>query len=221
MRVSRETRDERREQERGSVSRNVCDASASSPLGVGCWMLDVGCSSFHPKALCSRPSPLARRSRAFTLIELLLVLSLLVIITSLAAPAMANFIRGRALDSEARRLMALMHAGQSRAVSEGMPMLLWVDGPNGSYGLQAETTDKSGDPKAESFTLDSTLQIAVLNISAADTTFQNLPAIRFQPDGTVDENSPQTLQLTDSAGVSRWLMENRTRTGYEVSDTKP
>ena len=52
---------------------------------------------------------------AFTLIELILVLALLVIITSLAAPAMANFIRGRALDSEARRLSALMHAAQSRA----------------------------------------------------------------------------------------------------------
>ena len=37
--------------------------------------------------------------RAFTLIELTLVLALLVVITSLAAPAMANFIRGRALDS--------------------------------------------------------------------------------------------------------------------------
>ena len=56
-------------------------------------------------------------SPAFTLVELLLVLALLVVITSLVAPAMSNFIRGRALDSEARRLFALMHAGQSRAVS--------------------------------------------------------------------------------------------------------
>jgi hypothetical protein len=39
-------------------------------------------------------------------------------------------------------------------------------------------------------------------------------------DGTVDENSPQTLQLTDSAGVSRWLIESRNRTGYEISDTR-
>jgi len=170
---------------------------------------------------CYRPSALGPRPRAFTLIELLLVLSLLVVITSLAAPAMANFIRGRALDSEARRLIALTHAAQSRAVSEGMPMLLWIDSPNNAYGLQAETTGKSGDPQAESFSVDSTLQIVVLNVSASDTTFQNLPAIRFLPDGTVDENSPQVLQLTDSAGVSRWLVENRTRTGYEVTDTKP
>src|SRR5271154_6226165 len=90
-----------------------------------------------------------RNRRAFTLIELVFVLALLVIITSLAAPAMANFIRGRALDSEARRMIALMDAGQSRAVSEGMPMVLWVDEKNGAYGLEAETTGQKGDPKAE------------------------------------------------------------------------
>src|ERR1022692_651444 len=59
--------------------------------------------------------------RAFTLIELILVLALLGIITSMVAPAMSNFVRGRALDSEARRVFALIHAGQTRAVSEGMP----------------------------------------------------------------------------------------------------
>lgn len=159
-------------------------------------------------------------SSAFTLIELILVLALLVVITSLAAPAMANFIRGRALDSEARRLFALMHASQSRAVSEGMPMVLWVDEKQGAYGLEAETTGKTGDPKAENLTVDSTLQIAVLNIGlSTPTTFNNLPAIRFLADGSVDENSPQTLQLTDSAGVSRWLIESRNHTGYEIRDT--
>jgi type II secretion system protein H len=159
--------------------------------------------------------------RAFTLIELILVLALLVIATSLAAPAMANFIRGRAMDSEARRLIALMHAGQSRAVSEGMPMVLWVDEKNGLYGLQAETPGQNGDPKAENLSVDSTLQIAVLNVGLnAPTTFNNLPAIRFLADGTVDEDSPQTLQLTDSAGVSRWLIESRARTGYEISDSQ-
>ncbi len=100
---------------------------------------------------------------AFTLIELLLILAMLVIITSLAAPAVANFIRGRALDSEGRRLFALIHAGQSRAVSEGMPMVLWVNEKQNAYGLQAQTTGKNGDPDAEKLSLDSTLTIAVQN----------------------------------------------------------
>src|SRR5665213_2302133 len=130
------------------------------------------------------------RRCAFTLIELILVLALLVIITSIAVPAMARFIRGRALGSESRRLMALMHAAQSRAVSEGMPMMLWIDEKNDTYGVAAETSGPNGDPKAEDLTVDSTLQITVANVGTAGmggtgtpTTFKNLPAIRFLPDG--------------------------------------
>ena len=170
--------------------------------------------------LCPRPSTLDPRRKAFTLVELLLVLALLVIITSMVAPAMSNFIRARAVDSEARRLFALMHAGQSRAVSEGLPMMLWVDEKKSAYGLTAETSSKGGDPKAENLTVDENVQIAVLNVGAtALTTFQNLPAIRFLADGTIDENSPQTLRLTDAKGNALWLIEARNRMGYEIRDT--
>ena len=109
-------------------------------------------------------------------------MALLVVAISLAAPALSNFVRGRALDSEARRLAALMHAGQSRAVSEGMPMVLWLDEKQGAYGLQAETTGQNGDPKAEELSVDSTLVMAVLNVGATTPVkFNNLPAIRFLP----------------------------------------
>jgi len=160
------------------------------------------------------------RRCAFTLIELILVLALLVIITSIATPAMARFIRGRALDTEARRMLALMHVAQSRAVSEGAPMMLWLDEPAGAYGLAAETSGQNGDPHAETLTVDSTLALAVLNTgTGAQTQFNHLPAIRFQADGTVDESSPSTLKLTDSDGFVRWLAETQLRTGYEISDT--
>ena len=162
----------------------------------------------------SRSAP---RDGAFTLIELILVLALLVIITSIAAPAMSKFIRGRALDSEARRLAALMHAGQSRAVSEGLTMVLWLDEKGSAYGLQAETTGQNGDAKAETLAVDSTLQLAAVNTGVtAPTQFQNLPAIRFLADGMVDENSPPTVQLTDADGFARQLVLGKTRAGYEI-----
>ena len=162
-----------------------------------------------------------RCRRAFTLIELILVLALLVIITSLVAPAMSNFIRGRALDSEARRLFALMHAGQSRAVSEGMPMMLWVDEKQNTYGLEAETPPTGGDSKAENLPVDGNVQISVLNAGpAALTTIRNLPAIRFMADGTIDESSPKTLRLVDAKGKALWLVELRNRMGYEIQDTE-
>jgi len=158
---------------------------------------------------------------AFTLIELILVLVLLVIITSLAAPAMSNFIRGQALGSEARRLVALMHAGQSRAVSEGLPMVLWVNEKQGTYGLQAEATGRGGDPRAENLSLDENLQITVVNTgSGGPNRLGGLPAIRFLPDGTVDENSPQTLRLIDAKGQALWLIESRDHNGYEIRDTE-
>jgi type II secretion system protein H len=164
-----------------------------------------------------RPSACGSRLAGFTLIELILVLALVVVITSLAAPAMANFIRGQALGSEARRLVALMHAGRSRAVSEGLPMVLWVDEKQGTYGLQAEMTGRNGDPKAENLSLDGNLQIAVVSTGLTGTTkFGGLPAIRFLPDGTVDENSPQTLRLTDTKGNTLWLIESRNRNDYEI-----
>ncbi len=176
----------------------------------------------HPteKDVSCHSSLVTCHTRAFTLIELVMVLALLVIITSITAPAMSRFVRGRALDSEARRLLALMHAGQARAVSEGAPMMLWVDEKSDSYGLEAETSGQNGDSKAEELTVDSTLAISVLNVSTGvQTSFKNLPAIKFLPDGTVDENSPQTLKLTDSDGFSRWLTENKLRSGYEINDT--
>jgi type II secretion system protein H len=159
--------------------------------------------------------------RAFTLIELILVMALIVIAVSMIAPRMGDFIRGRALGSEAQRLLALVREGQSRAVSEGAPMMLWIDEKQSAYGLAAETSGTAGDAKAENLALDSTLQIAVLNAgTAATATFNNLPAIKFLPDGTVDESSVPTLKLTDSAGFSRWLVETAGRTGYEIRDTE-
>ena len=158
--------------------------------------------------------------RAFTLIELILVLALLVVVVSMIAPKLSSFIRGRALDSEARRLQALAHAGQSRAVSEGMAAVLWFDQKNGVYGLEEETAPAGGDPKAESVSMAQSLQLTLGKLKGtAPTSFHNLPAIRFLPDGSIDEDSPQTLRLTDTVGASLWLVELQNRTGYEIRDT--
>jgi Tfp pilus assembly protein FimT len=137
----------------------------------------------------------------------------------MALPVMSKFIRGRALGSESARMLALMHAAQSRAVSEGMPMMFWIDAQQNGYGVAAETSGQNGDPKAEDLLADDTLKIAVVNSGAgAQTTFKNLPAIKFLPDGTVDEGSPQSVQLTDGDGFARWLTELKSRTGYEIND---
>jgi len=164
-----------------------------------------------------------RRHRcAFTLIELILVLALLVIAVSIVAPRMAGFVRGRALDAEARRLLAVMHAGQSRAVSEGMTMMLWIDQQKNAYGLEQESPGRNGDTRAQAFAVDANLRIAALHTgTSGTTTFKNLPAVRFLTDGSIDEGSPGSIQIEDAAGSVLWLVEKTDRRGYEIqSDNK-
>jgi hypothetical protein len=47
----------------------------------------------------------------------------------------------------------------------------------------------------------------------------NLPTIRFLPDGSVAEGSPQTLRLTSSDGGSLWLALSRDAVSYEIRNT--
>jgi len=157
-----------------------------------------------------------RCQRGFTLIELILVLTLLAVAASLIAPRLSNFLKGRALDSEARRLLSLTRAAQSRAVSEGMPMLLWINAAKESYGLEREDANGKSDAKALEFSVDGRVQIEVVNSSSAGTMLRQVPSIRFLPDGSIDENSPQALRLNDSTGATLWLIQTRNRMGYEI-----
>lgn len=156
------------------------------------------------------------RQRAFTLIELILVMMLLVVAVSVVAPMLSGFFRGQVVESEARRLLSLTHAGQGRAVSEGMPALLWVDTAGRAYGLQIETTSQSGDPRATQFVLEDTVNLEAINGAPARIGNRSLPAIRFLPDGSIDESSPSTFRLTGANGSTRLLVEATNHLSYAI-----
>jgi len=180
-----------------------------------------------------------RASSAFTLIELILVMALLTIVISLTAPSLSRFFHGRTLDSEARRLLALTRSGQSRAVSEGVPMDLWLNTDEGTFGLEAEPSFESSDPKAVEFETDSRLKIEVVarTAPAPDATMNrmrqastasaprvvlahaNLPTIRFLPDGSIGETSPQKLRIIGADGNSLWLAQSSDGMSYEIRST--
>ena len=176
-----------------------------------------------PNADNSRPT----RS-AFTLIELILVMAVLAIVLAFAAPSLARFFRGRSLDSEAHRFLALTRYAQSRAAAEGMPMVLWIDTRLGQYGLQAETSDRSGDTKAKEFAADASVELAVQELTGTTTSLPwqqtlaiavNRPAIRFTPDGFISESSPERILFSQShegdSGMI-WVGLSRNRLNYEI-----
>ena len=175
-----------------------------------------------------------RGNHGFTFVELLLVMALMVMMLSIAAPSLANFFRGRTLDSEARRLLALTHHGYSRAVSEGVPMVLWFDAGQKKYGLKEAAGWIDQDPRAVEFPLDPDLKLQIQPAQPRKTSaafgnrLANVPvttsqretdSIRFLPDGTIDESSPRAVSLTDRDGISRWLTVTTNNLAYELRTT--
>lgn len=168
--------------------------------------------------------------RAFTLIELVLVLALLGVAVAVAAPALSRFFSGRTLDNEARHLLAMTRYAQSRAVSEGLPMLLWLRPETGAYGLRAETAFTEEDSRAVEHTLPDALRFEVAppglegespwQLAALATGSQQF--IRFTPDGFVDPNSPQWIWLQTADGRdATWLVLTANRLQYELATLPP
>jgi type II secretion system protein H len=166
--------------------------------------------------------PARTRRAGFTLIELILVMTLLCLLTSIAMPSLSKFFRGREVQNEARQLLSLTHDAQSRAASEGFPMLLWFDSQGHAYGLTAETTvpEKSGaaspDPKEEDYTVSDKVQVDVLDGQAQLVAGRSLPAIRFMPDGTIDDLSPTEVRLIGLSGDVLWMIEATNKLSYAI-----
>lgn len=168
----------------------------------------------------------ARPGRAaFTLVELIVVMVLLLVVASLVAPRMSSFFRGRVLNHEARRMLSLINYGQSRAIAEGVPVLFWVDPSNSTYGLQIQSGYVAEDAHAVDYEADPTLSFEVPateerpESESEDETLglpDNLPVIRFTPDGFIDEVSVSkiVIKLGDEAALELGPTANRLR--YEI-----
>lgn len=170
-------------------------------------------------------------------------MALLAIVLMVTLPTLSAFFKGRTIDSEGRRLLALTHQAQSRAVSEGIPMQLWIDEDAKAYGLEAEPGWDEKDPRALRLAMDSNLSIEVrqtnvvtaaaqsllsdrlLKTPAAGSTLseaqqRNLPTFRFLPDGSFDVTNPAAAVLSDQTGAKLELRLARNRLTYEIAPAK-
>ena len=105
-------------------------------------------------------------------------------------------------------------------------MLLWIDIRQGAYGLQQEPGYTQVDTKAVEFVLGKDLRIAVADVPVlagqvrqTRQTVQanpNVPRLRFQPDGFIDQTSAQTVIIRENSGESLWITQSRNRLNYEI-----
>jgi len=173
-----------------------------------------------------------RESHAFTLIELILVMALLAVVLAVSAPSLSRFFRSRGLESEARRFMALTRHAQSRAVSEGVPMVLWLEPKQRLYGLNADRSFIEDDPMAEQFNVDESVEIEVWLSSDAiaasqasqfkdeKQTTSGLYMLRFNPDGFASLSSPEAVMFRQGDSNELWVAQSRNRLSYEIRPGK-
>ena len=155
-----------------------------------------------------------------------MVMTLLVVVVAIAAPSLAGFFRGRALDSEARRLLSLTRQGQSRAASGGVPMVLWVDSAQRTYGLEEDSSYTDKDTKAVEYTLDSNVSVEAGTShhgqhpdgQRGDDRANAARCRRFDFSRTAALTRAvcETLRLSDREGGSLWLALGRNRLNYEI-----
>ena len=165
--------------------------------------------------------------RAFTLVELCVVLSLLVIAVGVAAPSFKQFLKGRNHESEARRFLSLTRYGASRAVSEGLPVDLVINVKLNKYTMAASGGYTESKTNILNFTVDQDVLMQVSPSPGALTTQSNfwtpsaarrtaLPIIHFQPDGFISDYSPRTIKFTQGTDPEIWIVENTNHTRYDI-----
>ncbi len=149
----------------------------------------------------------------------MLVLVLLTIVISLVVPTLTKFFAGRTLDSEVRQFVALTHYGQSRAVSEGVPMVLWLDTGAGTYGLEQEPGYNDSDPKAVDYSVGEGVTIGFPRGGAKVTKRGKLPGIHFSPDGNiVTASSVEGVSFQEGKNAPVWIKPAANGLSYEVQN---
>jgi type II secretion system protein H len=153
------------------------------------------------------------RAEAFTLVEFILVMALLATLMALVAPSLSRSMRQRHLEQEATRLVALTEYGRNQAVSDGFPMVIWIDAEERRYGLQTKpgfmsrTRDEPDYELGDGIRFDLGRDVRSVGV---------MEAIEFSAGGTVDPRSLEAIWLIDSTESTLVVAQSTNGWGYEV-----
>lgn len=134
--------------------------------------------------------------RAFTLLELLLVMIILAIVAGVAAPSLRGFGIGRQTDNAANLIASLAQYAHSQAIAQGRTYHLNVDPAAGEVWLSAQGDDGSYVPLTgdfgRRFQLDQNIHLQTDLPLQADGQYAQFP-----PTG---RTTPAQITLSDSTG---------------------
>jgi type II secretion system protein H len=138
----------------------------------------------------------ALRRKAFTLLELVLVMMIICTVLALAAPSLRGFFTSRETADAAAQITALTQLARSQAVSDGYPYRLSFDTQAGTYWLTVQkggAFQPLGTEFGRAFRLPDGVQATLQNaVDQAPHAY-----IQFNVDGS---QTPATIRLMDRQG---------------------
>lgn len=159
----------------------------------------------------------SRHARGFTLIELIVVMAMLAAVMAIATPVLSRFFKGRTLEEEARRFLALTRYARSEAISRSVLMELWINPELGLYGLSPQSGYELDDRKSIEFSLADGLSFDVESTALDE---RGEAKILFWPDGSIDVESLVELRIQQDEWEMIEIAQADFGMGYFVRDTE-
>jgi type II secretion system protein H len=154
-----------------------------------------------------------RAAHAFTLVELIVVMALLAIVLALSAPSLGRSMRERSLADEAARFLAATEYARNEAVSQGLPMIVWLDPQGRSFGVEPRAGFEGDDSRAKDFTAHPDVTFAS---EAARRVGGVIVAAEFSPEGTLLATSVGEVRVQDRFQNQLTLAQTEDGWGYEI-----
>ena len=159
-----------------------------------------------------------RACPAFTLVELILVMALLVVMLAVAAPSLSRSFLQRNLDQQSARLLSLTEYARDEAASQGVPMMVWIDPDTRRFGVDAHAGYTANAARVKEYLLPEDLAFEPIDgAQASKTEGHGLDVAEFAPDGTLDPGSAAAIRISgrnraDTASIS----QTADGYGYEI-----
>ena len=133
--------------------------------------------------------------RAFTLIELILVMMIITIVVGAVVPSLRGFTMGRSAKNTATRILAMTHYARTQAISEGRTYRLNYSDRDRAFWLDYTDGGTMNTDIAERLDVDERLTVSTKDMQTGSTGDQY---IEFRPGGRTD---PASIVITDQSNA--------------------
>jgi hypothetical protein len=139
-------------------------------------------------------------------------------VLSISGASLTSFFKGRSLEAEGKRFLALTRYAQNRAISEGLPTTIWIDEKEKRYGVETAPGFADLDEQRQEFTLGRDLEIEIgESRSSATPRSGNEVILNFSPDGFFSEMNPEQIVIKEPKGEQVLIAPSRNRLYYEIT----